>query len=111
MAIRPIRTCRRRRARAAALRSKWRPDRRSCSTSRVETCWSMKALAARGVARPQRRRDRVALTYCMVQYISRAEAKEPGEVMSDDTSVLVRPRLEARRRAFLEAATAAFLEK
>ncbi|PPQ37111.1 TetR/AcrR family transcriptional regulator [Rhodopila globiformis] len=32
--------------------------------------------------------------------------------MSDeDSSVLARPRLEARRRAFLEAATAAFLEK
>jgi TetR/AcrR family transcriptional repressor of mexJK operon len=31
--------------------------------------------------------------------------------MSEDSSVLARPRLEARRRAFLEAATAAFLEK
>jgi TetR/AcrR family transcriptional regulator, mexJK operon transcriptional repressor len=31
--------------------------------------------------------------------------------MSEETSVLARPRLEARRRAFLEAATAVFLDK
>src|SRR3954447_906944 len=37
--------------------------------------------------------------------------KGHGEVMSEETSVLARPRLEARRRAFLEAATAVFLDK
>jgi TetR/AcrR family transcriptional regulator, mexJK operon transcriptional repressor len=31
--------------------------------------------------------------------------------MSEEASMLARPRLEARRRAFIEAATAAFLEK
>jgi TetR/AcrR family transcriptional repressor of mexJK operon len=37
--------------------------------------------------------------------------KGHGQVMSEEASVLTRPRLEARRRAFIEAATAAFLEK